>query len=354
MKIAIKERINAFVQMGHLLELILNGATDQISASYRLPCANIEKCIETYSSANPWFTKYSVRKALEGIVFMLRDEAVLTNWRMRYPLHPKKYKTIGLIMAGNIPAVGFHDFLCVLLSGHQMLAKLSSDDALLLPAIAELLIAIEPELKDEIVFTQGTIKEADAFIATGSNNTSRYFDYYFGKYPHIIRKNRNAVAVLNGTENEGQIKALGHDIFDFYGLGCRNVSKIYVPHKDAVLKILPHFEAFACVAQHYKYMNNYDYRKSVFLVNKVEHLDTGFLLVKVDEVISSPIAVLNYEIYSDIDSLNKQLSYRKQELQCVLSENPRIHHAIPLGESQRPALDDYADGVDTLAFLMGI
>jgi hypothetical protein len=230
-------------------------------------------------------------------------------------------------MAGNIPLVGFHDFLSVLITGHKAHCKLSSEDPLLLKKITAYLLEIEPTFK-EFIFFPDQLKNKDAIIATGSNNTARYFDYYFSTIPHIIRKNRNSCAILNGNESKEDIHELGKDIFYYFGLGCRNVSKLFI--------------------KHHKYINNYDYRKSIYLINQIKHWDSGFFLLKEDIQLSSPISVLFFEYYQSDTDLHQKIKQHENEIQCIVSQNGWYPKSVPFGKSQFPALDDYADGIDIL------
>jgi hypothetical protein len=261
-------------------------------------------------------------------------------------------RTVAVVMAGNIPAVGFHDLLCVLISGNRLMARLSSNDKQLLPAICDMLVGIEPGFADRFSFTEEQISGFDAVIATGSNNTARYFNYYFGKYPHIIRKNRNGVAVLTGNETEKELKALGEDIFTYFGLGCRNVSKLFIPDGYDVKILLDALQVFEKAGDHHKYHNNYDYNKSIYLVNGDDHFDNGFLLLKEDASIASPVSVVYFERYSAIGKLNDLINGNLEDIQCVVSTDRKIHGAIPPGTTQHPKLWDYADGVDTMKFLV--
>lgn len=252
-------------------------------------------------------------------------------------------------MAGNIPMVGFHDLLCVLISGHSAIVKLSSDDKILLPAVIRSLSKYEPKLAAKVSFAQGLLSGFDAVIATGSNNTSRYFEAYFGKYPNIIRKGRNSVAVLEGDETEEEMKLLAKDIFDYYGLGCRNVTKLYIPADFDLDRIFNGLFPFADIVNHNKYANNYDYHKSLWLLNREELLDNGFILLKEDTRIASPIGTLFYERYQDRSSLEELLASQMNQIQCVVGRS-----FLPFGQSQCPALNDYADGVDTMNFLQSL
>ena len=302
---------------------------------------------------NSWFTQKQLHQSLQEWAVLLTEEA-LNQWVTPYGFKEVKTpKTVAIVVAGNIPLVGFHDFLCVLLSGNKVLAKLSSNDSVLLPYFANYLCEIHPELKDHMAFTEERLTGFDAVIATGSNNTSRYFEHYFGKYPNIIRRNRNSIALLTGKESPEDLKALGEDIFRYFGLGCRNVSKVFVPEGydfDLLFKAM--FE-YQDIVHHHKYANNYDYNKAVYLMSNIALLDNGFLLLKEDASHASPISVLFYEYYSKKDNLEQLLFENKDALQCVVT-NLEIPEAISFGQTQKPTLSDYADDVDTLAFLRSL
>ena len=293
---------------------------------------------------NGWFTPESIDYAFEGLSFMLTKEK-LTKWTSAYSLDPEVPKIIGVIMAGNIPMVGFHDLMSVLISGHIAAVKMSSQDNVLMNQVINWLIEIEPRFKRNIDIRE-RLEEVDAVIATGSDNTARYFDYYFGKYPNIIRKNRTSVAVIDGTETPEELIALGRDIFHYYGLGCRNVSKMYVPKGFNITSIFPHWVSYADVVNQNKYRNNYDYNKAILLVNGTEHLDTGFLMTQASTSIVSPTSVLYHEIYESKEQLTSILETNAEKIQCIIG-----HGYIPFGKAQSPEPWDYADGVDTLNFL---
>ena len=290
--------------------------------------------------------------ALDAITQDMVDVGQLNQWLSRYPnLSPPAHpKSIGLVMAGNLPAVGFHDLLCVLASGHRAQVKLSSKDKLLLPWMAGLLEDIAPELGTRIQFTD-RLQDFDAVIATGSGNSARYFRQYFGRVPHIIRKNRNSVAVLSGNESPKELEGLGHDIFSYFGLGCRNVSKLYLPTGYEVPHLLDALEPFANIADHNKYLNNYEYQRSLLLLNKVPHFASNFLMVTEGESTASPLATLYYEHYSSIQGVRSALEAKEEDIQCVVTHLPEIKCAVSFGQSQRPKLWDYADRVDTMRFL---
>jgi len=306
--------------------------------------------ISAARNSNAWFTPQEVDRALKALSVML-NEADLQTWfkEIKITEIPKK---VGLILAGNIPLVGFHDVLSVLATGNIALIKLSSSDDKLLPAVLRELCKIEPALEGQVVYVE-RLKDFEAVIATGSNNTSRYFDYYFGKVPNIIRKNRTSVAVLTGQETQEEIAQLGHDLFDYFGLGCRNVSKIYVPENYEIKNFFEPIEQYNDIINHFKYNNNYDYNKSIYLVNSAKHFDNGFLLLKEDLGFSSPLAVLYYQSYHDIKEVEQVLTEQAENLQCIVSKaNLNIPTGIlQFGESQHPKLWDYADNVDTIKFL---
>lgn len=332
-----KQRIMAFVQLGHILQN---------------PDEHLSSLISSAKQYNAWFTPQSTAMAINAISGML-NEPDLEKWVDANADEPNKMYAVGLILAGNIPLVGFHDILCVLASGNKALIKLSSQDKQLIPYILDKLTEIEPGFKEQFEFIE-RLKDFDAVIATGSNNTSRYFEYYFNKVPHIIRKNRNSIAVLNGNESRQELKELGHDIFDYYGLGCRNVSKFYVPKEYNFNTFFESIEDFKSVADHHKYNNNYDYNKSIFLVNMDKHLDNGFLLLKEDKRMASPLAVVYYEEYASILEVKKELLENEEAIQCIISSSDLDIKVLPFGQSQRPGLWDYADGIDTMAFLRGL
>jgi hypothetical protein len=303
---------------------------------------------------NAWFTPKNVENAVKSIGQML-NAADLALWLDKYPSANHPPKKVGLILAGNIPLVGFHDVLCVLASGNYALIKSSSQDNRLVKFVLQKLVEIGDTFANSYAFVE-RLENFDAVIATGSHNTSRYFEYYFGKVPHIIRKNRNSVAVLTGHETAAQLHNLGHDIFDYYGLGCRNVSKILVPTGYNFNFFFESIEDYSPIINHHKYNNNYDYNKSIYLVNRDEHLDNGFLLVKQDERLASPLAVLFYSFYSDVADVENMLNTESEKIQCIVSAAPLQvkNQVVSFGESQHPKLWDYADGIDTMDFLSNL
>ena len=337
------DRLAAFVALGQRLAALLSPAqADELT----------ELSIRARNN-NPWFDAPNVRAALEGIAEMLREEP-LRLWAGRYRPEPAPApRLVGVVMAGNIPLVGFHDALCVLLSGHRLLAKLSSDDTLLMRWVLNELTTIEPRFADAVQLAE-RLNAADAFIATGSDNTARYFEYYFGKKPHIIRRNRTSLAVLTGRETPHELGLLGEDIFSYYGLGCRNVSKVYAPVGYDFPLLLDALQPWHHALHHNRYQNNYDYNKSILLVNAVPHLDSGFLLLTENVRLVSPISVLHYDTYTTEVDLVDQLTDVAAQTQCIVSAGGQYPGSFAFGQAQHPGLADYADGVDTMAFLAGL
>ena len=306
--------------------------------------------IKLSQSHNGWFTEENVCFAIQSWANALTEEN-LNKWLSSYSINTLNSKNIGLILAGNIPLVGFHDFLCVLLSGNTALVKTSSNDQHLLKFIATYLISIESRIEEKIKFVEGKLENFDAVIATGSNNTSRYFDYYFKDKPNIIRKNRNSVAILTGKETKEELVKLGEDIFRYFGLGCCNVSKLFVPNNyNFDLFFNSMFEQQSVI--HYeKYANNYDYNKAVYLMSNYKLLDNGFLTLKEDNSYSSPISSVFYEYYDTTKAIQEQLVNDTEKIQCIVSKE-QILNSIHFGQTQLPNLWDYADNVDTLQFLI--
>lgn len=335
----LEKRIEAFAALG----LALNNLTT----------SELEGVLRKAEDQNPWFTPESTRFALEGIQHFLNKE-MLSRWTQGYLLDQTQEKAVGIIMAGNIPLVGFHDMLSVLIAGHKLQAKLSSQDSFLPQFVASVLGDIAPELRDQITFPQQSMKSMDAVIATGSNNSSRYFEHYFGKYPHIIRKNRTSVGILKGTESVEEMVALGKDVFTYFGLGCRNVSKLFVPEGYNFTPLLDAWQVYQPIINHHKYSNNYDYHKSILLVNGEDHLDTGFLILREEKALAAPTTMLYYEHYQDTFSLSEKLASEDGQIQCLVGNGIDHPRGVGFGQSQQPQLWDYADGVDTLSFLSSL
>ena len=334
----IESRIQTLVQLGNLLNKYAESRGEVDS--------ELELAINRAIVYNGWFTPKSVRKALASIVEMLSEDRLKT-WSSAYDLEGGK--RVAIIMAGNIPLVGFHDLLSVLISGHTALVKMSSDDNQLLPIIVEALKTIEPNFADKIHFIQDKIECFDAVIATGSDNSARYFEYYFGKYPNIIRKSRSSIAILDGSESEEDLKGLANDVFQYFGLGCRSISKVFLP-KDYDLNLL--FNAFYGhkeVIDNKKYGNNYDYNKAVYMMGQHDITENGFLIMKQETALKSPVSVLHYEFYDDLELVYRFVADYQEKIQCVTGKG-----FVPFGKAQCPALYDYADGVDTMAFLQSL
>ncbi|MBI0398706.1 MAG: acyl-CoA reductase [Cytophagales bacterium] len=300
---------------------------------------------------NNWFTPKQSAIALEGICRYL-DYQQLTNWIEPYSIDNNSIpKNIGIIMAGNIPGVGFHDLLCTLVAGHRARVKLGSSDNILIPWLVEQLKDLSPELAANISFEE-RLSGMDAYIATGSDNSARYFDYYFGKYPHIIRKNRTSVAILNGKESEADLELLAKDIFTYYGLGCRNVSKVFFSDISQIQDFMKAMEKVNEALEHHKYFNNYEYNKSKYLINSIPHYDNGHLLLVESKDLVSPISVIYYEIYESLTDLQESLAGLEGKIQCLVSKDGWFNESIALGSAQAPEVNDYADKVDTLKFLL--
>ncbi len=347
----IEKRIDAFTRLGEFLNqfqpknIIKNDTVFWNDMFFEPFHMQIKRAHEF----NGWFTKENILFAFQSWSNEL-NKSNLNKWISNYSLNTSNPKNIGIIMAGNIPLVGFHDFLSVLMSGNNAIIKQSSTDKHFLPLIAKYLEKVEPAFKNRIVFTEDKLTDFDAVIATGSNNTARYFDYYFGKYPNIIRQNRNSVAVLTGEESDDDLKNLGEDIFRYFGLGCRSVSKLFVPENYDFDRFFTAVYAYKDLIHYTKYQNNYDYNKAVYLMSQFKLVENGFLMLKEDVNYSSPIATLFYEYYSDLDFLKQKLLLEKEAIQCVVG-NSAIEEIVPFGATQKPQLWDYADGVDTLQFL---
>lgn len=348
------KRINAFVKLAEFLGQFKRTGIQRkdidINDKY---FGELESQINKAINYNGWFTKDNVLFAFEEWSSLLTYEN-LNKWMSEYPQGLSSSKVIGLIMAGNIPLVGFHDFLTVLMSGHSVIAKLSSNDKQFFPIIASILKDIEPEFDGKIKFTNDKLEGFDAVIATGSNNTARYFNHYFKDYPSIIRQNRNSVAVITGNETKEELELLGEDIFRYFGLGCRSVSKLFVPRDydfDNIFKAIYNFKE---IINHAKYANNYDYNKAVYLMSEFKLVENGFFMLKEDSSYGSPIATMFYEYYDDEKTLKNRLVLDQEKIQCVVGNNKWIEGEVKFGDSQHPNLWEYADGVDTMEFLLGL
>lgn len=346
----LKQREQAFVQLG--LFINRHFSNQWLPKEERFH-NDLNKLTEIAYSYNGWFTPESIQMALKGLALMLEEKSL--HDFVSTITEPEKPKTVAVIMAGNIPAVGFHDLLCVLLSGHHILIKVSSDDPALIPFLAGMVIYYEPAFAPAINFSEGKLINFDAVIATGSDTTAKHFEYYFGKYPNVIRRNRSSIAVLNGKETKEELSRLGKDIFYYYGLGCRNVNKVYVP---AGYKFDGLFEAlyeFKYVIDNKKYNNNYEYNRAIYLLDLIPFLDNNFFMIKESADLHAPTSVLFYETYTNEEQLVEKINPLMANLQCIVA-NFEIKgiKTIALGGSQEPGIFDFADNVNTLDFLKTI
>lgn len=345
---------NCFIELGKFLSqfsLEKNEAKPNVKNN-TLYFDEFVKLIELSQSHNGWFTPEQVYFSIHSWSEALKEEN-LNKWLSNYTFKENSNKNVGLILAGNIPLVGFHDFLSVLITGHNVLVKTSSNDQHLIQFLAQYLISIDERLKGKITFIEGKLEDFDAVIATGSNNTSRYFEYYFKSKPNIIRKNRNSVAVLNGNETSEDLENLGEDIFRYFGLGCRNVSKLFVPKGYDFKHFFESIFKYKDVIFYEKYANNYDYNKAVFLMSLYKLLDNEFLTLKEDTSYSSPISSVFYEFYDNIEDVKSRLEKESEQIQCIVSNN-LIENSISFGQTQKPQLWDYADNIDSLNFLINL
>ena len=311
-----------------------------------------EKIIQQGKLNNPWFTDQNMKVNLSYWAEKL-NKYDLTQWMNNYHTMNISSKNVAIIMAGNIPLVGFHDFLSVFLSGHNSIIKLSSNDKHILPFLTNLMISTNNELSKKIIYIEGKLQGYDAVIATGSNNTSRYFEYYFKNKKSIIRKNRNSIAVLDGSENEDDLSLLGDDIFTYFGLGCRSISKLYVPENYCFDLFFNSIFKWNDLINSHKYANNYDYNKAIYLMSEYKFLDNGFFMVKEGSELHSPISTINYEFYNDISTLKQKIKADDKDIQCIVS-NTEIENKINFGETQKPSLSQYADNIDVVEFLLTI
>ena len=335
-KLDLRRRINSFLALAQSLE----GLTLEEKESH----------FRKANYYNPWFTFDNLALAWKGFLRYLNKQN-LESWISNYDFSNVQPKRVGVVMAGNIPMVGIHDFICVLISGHILVAKLSSQDEVLIKFIAQKLIELEPEFEKRILFVD-QLKDIDAVIATGSDNTARYFEFYFSMYPHIIRKNRTSIAVLNGEETAEELEALGDDIFTYFGMGCRNVSKIFLPVGQSIEGLFRHWENYRRLADHHKYANNYHYQRSIMFVNMQSFHDNGFAIFVENERFVSPLAVVYVSHYSDIRELENQLVFLSGKLQCIICKEGVLMGTNKFGTAQTPEVTDYADNVDTLDFLL--
>jgi hypothetical protein len=339
----LKQRIDAFVQVGAFIHR--HTIKKPLSSESQLH-QGFDAIIDAAANYNQWFTRGNIELALKNLTILLEKEA-LDNFCKDMP--EVQEKTIALVCAGNIPLVCFHDVLCCLLTNHKILLKMSSEDTILLPFLLKLLVHYEPDFEPKITFADGKLTNFHALIATGSNNTAAHLNHYFSKYPHIIRKSRTSVAVLDGSESAENLKNLGHDIFDYFGLGCRNVSKLLVPPDYNFNLFFESIIDFGSVVQNKKYGNNYDYHRAIYLLEKEKFLDNNFLILKESNFLFSPVSVLFHQTYQNAAEVTNYLKQHENEIQCVIGNK-----FIPFGYSQRPVITEFADNVNTLRFLLNL
>ena len=344
----LQQSLNAFVKLGDFLSQFTD--TPRGTEIDRAFIDGFKHQLKLAREHNGWFSTNNLKFALQSWSDAL-TETNLKTWTSNYDFGPIDAKTIAIIMAGNIPLVGFHDFLSVLISGHKVLVKQSSNDKHLLPYLAKYLEVLEPQFKGKITFTEEKLDNFDAVIATGSNNTARYFEYYFKGKPSIIRKNRNSVAILTGNETNEQLEALSDDIFRYYGLGCRNVSKLYIPEDYNFDAFFNAVFKWKDIINESKYANNYDYNKAVYIMSEFDMLENGFLMIKEDQSFGSPIATVFYEKYKDSSTLQTQLEAQSEHIQCIVADG-FSEVEVAFGQTQDPKLWDYADNIDTVDFLL--
>lgn len=334
----LQERINTMVKLGEKLK-----EKDEY----------LEAIMLRTKYNNGWFTLENQRKSIDNIRDFYLDEKMLLKWVAPYNIPERTIpKNVGIVMAGNIPLVGFHDLLSVFVAGHRCVIKLSEKDQFLLPYFLKILKEIDSRTEGYFLLAN-RLKNIDAVIATGSNNSSRYFEYYFSKMPNIIRKNRNAVAALSGQETPEELLRLGNDVFQYFGLGCRNVSKVYVPQEYEFEPLMEALHEYREIVRHNKYKNNFDYNFAIQVLNKNTYKSNGCVLVTENKAISSRVGELYYEHYIGPKELERELNHRAEEIQCVVAKAEFLKlPTIPFGEAQKPQLWDYADGVDTMSFLL--
>lgn len=351
---SIESRINTFAELGNFLNQFSRSKIEKTPTVLHneLFFDGFQHQMKLASENNTWFTKENILFSIESWANALTNEN-LEQWISKETIQKGSEKTVVIIMAGNIPLVGFHDFLTVLVSGHSVLVKQSSNDKHLLPFLAKYLEYVNPSFKGKITFTEEKLEGYDAVIATGSNNTARYFEYYFKDKPNIIRKNRNSVAVIQGNETEEDFENLSDDIFRYFGLGCRSVSKLFVPRGFDFDSFFKGMYKQNEIINNAKYANNYDYNKAVYLMSEFDILENGFLMIKEDESYASPIASIFYEYYDNPIDLKIKLHQDAEKIQCIVANN-FLDTEVKFGQTQHPQLWDYADGVNTLDFLSKI
>ena len=349
MTLDFKERIKAFSELGTLFKENIDKKENKNFPKWDLL---LEDTLIESKTYNSWFTIDNLKLSLKNWSKSL-EETIISDWLFRYNVVDKSSKKIAIIMAGNIPVVGFHDLLCSLLLNFDCLVKLSSDDKLLIPFIVKFLESRNKKFKNKVIFENEKFKNFDAVIATGNNNSHRYFDYYFSKYPNLLRKTRHSIAVLDGNESDNDLTGLSNDVFNYFGLGCRSVSKVFLPRGYDLDILFNAFFSFKEIINHNKYVNNFDYNKAVYLMSKEKFIENGFLILKEETKLGSPIGCLFYEFYDNKEDINKLILKNSDSIQCVAS-NLNLKTNIQFGQTQCPNISDYADNNDTIKFLLKI
>jgi hypothetical protein len=340
----LSDRINAFCRLGELmLDSCQEHPEGDLAPGFR------ETALNQYKN-NSWFDPPQVFNNIQSLADNLTSSK-LSNWLNPYSLEDNidKPKKIGVIMAGNIPLVAFHDFLSILLSGNIMIGKTSSKDTDLIVELSSILCALEPAFKDYIHINSENLDNCDAIIATGSNNSARYFEYHYGGKAHIFRKNRNSIAIIDADTTYHELQNLGKDVFDFYGLGCRSVSKIFVPEGFDIGCFQKAWSEYSKLTKNKAYNNNYSYNKAILSLENASLYDLDFVLLKEDAGYSSPVAVIYFSYYNNRLSLKSEINSNSQKVQAIVGNG-----YIPFGLAQSPELNDYADGIDTIEFLINL
>lgn len=334
----LEDRINALAALG----IFLKNSQDQ----------EYQNCKRIAQQKNPWFTQENIENAIQNICSQFLQFNTLSNWAKNYSIDNHHEKTLALVLAGNIPAVGFHDIVCSFIANYTTQIKLSSKDDVLIPFLLKKLNELDPRTISYFT-TVERLENFDYVIATGSNNTSLYFEQYFSKYPHIIRKNRHSVGIIDCDFTDQDIIDLGHDIYDYYGLGCRNVSKLFI-HQDVDMNKLMELlhDKYKYVLQHNKYMNNYDYNYAIYLLNEDNFLMNGGIILKEDKSLHSRIATVHFEYFSESSEVVTNIAKHSEHIQCIVSSKEwQEFDTVKPGKGQSPTLWDYADGIDVMKFL---
>ena len=353
--------VKIHTKMRNTLETALVQLGAWLRGEYSGQGADNETLLGQAEMENRWFTRESSKIAMQGCGEMV-DSDILSDWLDRYdwPEQNQSTKRVGLVLAGNLPMVGWHDVMCVLLTGHTAVVKTSSSDSVLITAAVEAWQAFLPQgEKLKVEWVLGKMSDVDAVIATGSANTNRYFEYYFKDLPRVLRSQRTSVAVLDGTETDEDIRQLGNDVFRYFGMGCRSVTKLFLPSGFDLDRLFKVWVEWSSLGDHNKYANNYDYHKAVWLLNQESLLENGFVLLKEDVGLFSPVGTLFYSYYSDVAALADHLEVHTEQLQCVAKKDAGplqgySRSTVLLGQTQSPKPWDYADGVDTISFLLGL